>query len=54
MTLQFNIEKGETKCCECPFSYQEYGGGPWECGKCYIFDDLSCKEYDFKTFKYIK
>ena len=54
MILKFNIEKGKTNCYECPFSYQEYGGGPWECSKSFIFDDFSCKEYNFTTFKYIK
>lgn len=47
--FEIEIQKGDTKCNKCPFSYKLEGGGL----SCKIPDsiDIDCAEFDLSTLK---
>ena len=47
--FEIEIQKGDTKCDKCPFSYKLEGGGL----SCKVPDsiDIDCAEFDLSTLK---
>ena len=43
------VEKGETECAKCPYSYSD--GEGYICVGCAFTNFISCSQFDFNTIK---